>query len=304
MKKIDVMGLGNIAQKAYLPVMASLQDQYEWHFCTRNDEKRRKLQAQYGVTRGESNIEELIAEKPLAVFVHTPTATHYQIIKKLLANNINVYVDKPISENLEEVEELYRLAAQKQVILTCGFNRRFVPLNQKLKALPDKQIIRGIKLREDAVQETKFAIYDLLIHVVDTVRYLLDEPIQSQQTQLFTTGENLKQALVTLKTKHSSATAEINLVGGVNQEEITVETAGGIATVENCQTFIKKTPAGKQIITAPDWQPTLVTRGFDPLTRQFLAAVEGKQANPVSAESSIESHKICRDAVKAFEVLN
>ncbi|WPP09786.1 hypothetical protein SIN07_02710 [Pediococcus inopinatus] len=45
MKKIDVMGLGNIAQKAYLPVMASLQDQYEWHFCTRNDEKRRKLQA-------------------------------------------------------------------------------------------------------------------------------------------------------------------------------------------------------------------------------------------------------------------
>lgn len=29
MLKIGVIGLGNIAQKAYLPVMAAMQDQYE-----------------------------------------------------------------------------------------------------------------------------------------------------------------------------------------------------------------------------------------------------------------------------------
>lgn len=304
MKKIGVMGLGNIAQKAYLPVIASLQDRYEWHFCTRNDEKRQKLQTQYGVTHGEANIDELIGQNPVAVFVHTPTATHYQIIKKLLSHDINVYVDKPVSENFDEVEELYRLADEKHLILTCGFNRRFVPLNQKLKALPNKQIIRGIKLRVNATQETKFAIYDLLIHVVDTVCYLLDEPIQSQHTKLFTTGHNLKQAVITLETANSLASAEVNLVGGVNQEEVTIETKNGLASVENCQTFVEKSTQGQRIIATPDWQPTLVTRGFDPLIRQFLAAIEGQQANPVSAESAIESHRVCRDAVRSFEVLN
>lgn len=303
MKKIGVLGLGNIAQKAYLPVITSLQDTYEWHFCTRNADKRQKLMRQYGITHGEGNVEELIAQKPAAVFVHTPTATHYQIIKALLENNINVYVDKPVSENFEEVEELYRLAKERQLILTCGFNRRFVPMNQKLKELSNKQVIRGTKIRENGAQETKFAIYDLLIHVVDTVNFLLDEPIESQETTLFTENSNLHQAIVSLKTKHSLATAEINLIGGVNEETTSLETKGGLATVENCQNYTLKTPQGQQKIASPDWQPTLVTRGFDPLIRQFLAAIDGQQANPVSPESAIESHRICRDAVRQFEVL-
>lgn len=303
MKKIGVMGLGNIAQKAYLPVITSLQDEFEWHFCTRNADKRAKLMQQYGVTHGEANLEELIAQKPLAVFVHTPTFTHYQIIKSLLEHDINVYVDKPVSENFEEVTELYELAKKHDLILTCGFNRRFVPLYQKLKVLPDKQVIRSAKIRENGVQEAKFAIYDLLIHVVDTINFLLDEPIEEQRSKLFTTNDNLNQAIVTLETKHSLATAEINLVGGVNEETAAIETKNGLANVENCQTFTLNTPQGQQKISAPDWQPTLVTRGFDPLIRQFLAAITGKQSNPVSPESAIESHRICRDAVRQIEVL-
>lgn len=65
MKKIGVLGLGNIAQKAYLPVITSLQDTYEWHFCTRNADKRQKLMRQYGITHGEGNVEELIAQNQL-----------------------------------------------------------------------------------------------------------------------------------------------------------------------------------------------------------------------------------------------
>lgn len=48
MEKIGVIGLGNIAQKAYLPVMATLQDQYEWHLTTRNKSKGKMLENKYG----------------------------------------------------------------------------------------------------------------------------------------------------------------------------------------------------------------------------------------------------------------
>ncbi|GEL14686.1 Gfo/Idh/MocA family protein [Pediococcus cellicola] len=303
MKKIGVMGLGNIAQKAYLPVMTKLQDTYEWHFCTRNAVKRTHLQHQYGITHGEADLEELLDQQPKAVFVHTPTETHYAIIKTLLQHGIHVYVDKPVSENFAEVEELYRLAASKHLILTCGFNRRFVPFNQRLKALPDKQMIQSAKIRVQDPQEAKFAIYDLLIHVVDTICYLLDEPVQKQTTKLFTDGSDLRQAIVALETAHSLATAEINLIGGVNQETTTVQTEHGLATVENCQTYNMKTPEGEQKMLSSDWQSTLVTRGFEPLINQFLAAIDGKQANPVSPESSLLSHRICQDAVSHLEVV-
>jgi len=69
MEKIGVIGLGNIAQKAYLPTMATLQDKFEWHLTTRNKAKGEMLEKKYGFKHFHQTLDELIAEKPLAVFV-------------------------------------------------------------------------------------------------------------------------------------------------------------------------------------------------------------------------------------------
>lgn len=173
MKKIGVIGLGNIAQKAYLPVMASLQDEFEWHLTTRNLEKGEKLQRQFGFSHLHQTLDQLIAEKPLAVFVHTPTSTHAQIIEQLLNSGINVYVDKPVSDDITDVRRLYQLAKEKHLMLTCGFNRRFAPFNQELAQISDKRSITVEKTREDVDQSPKDAIFDLAIHSVDTALFLL-----------------------------------------------------------------------------------------------------------------------------------
>ena len=88
MIKVGVIGLGNIAQKAYLPVYSELQDRFEWHLSSRNAEKLAHIQKQFGFQYGSTNSDELITEGVEAVFVHTPTATHYDIIKKFLENKI------------------------------------------------------------------------------------------------------------------------------------------------------------------------------------------------------------------------
>ena len=80
MIKVGVIGLGNIAQKAYLPVYSELQDRFEWHLSSRNAEKLAHIQKQFGFQYGSTNSDELITEGVEAVFVHTPTATHYDII--------------------------------------------------------------------------------------------------------------------------------------------------------------------------------------------------------------------------------
>ncbi|WP_230678593.1 Gfo/Idh/MocA family oxidoreductase [Lacticaseibacillus zhaodongensis] len=82
MLKIGVMGLGNIAQKAYLPVMAGMQDEYDWYLCTRNAEKGHALAAKYGFTNVFQTVDQLVAAGMDAVFVHTPTTTHPQILRQ------------------------------------------------------------------------------------------------------------------------------------------------------------------------------------------------------------------------------
>lgn len=301
MEKIGVIGLGNIAQKAYLPVMATLQDKYEWHLTTRNKAKGEMLEKKYGFKHFHQTLTELISEKPLAVFVHTPTQTHYEIIKQLLDNGINVYVDKPISEDLAEVETLYKLAAKKNLLLTCGFNRRFAPFNQALKQITDKRTIVSEKIRERALQPTKFAIFDLMIHSVDTAVYLMDEEVKHVNNFLVTSDGNLEQGYITLTGEKSQAQIVTNMIGGSNLELSTVQGSQTRQVVTNLgllQTY--QTGAITQA-SRPDWENTLVTRGFDPIIKAFLTAVSEGGDNPVSPESSILSHKLCLDLANMLE---
>lgn len=295
MLKIGVMGLGNIAQKAYLPVMASLQDQCEFHLTTRNATKRAALAARYGFTHTHATIDELIAEHPAAVFVHTPTATHAPIIKQLLMADINVYVDKPVATDLQVVQGLYDLAAARHLLLTCGFNRRFAPFNQRLKALPDKRLITAEKVRERGGQDPETAVFDLMIHTVDTGLFLLDEP-------LITTGgrivlarqEVLGQGYLTAQTAHQQLFVTTNMFGGVNLEQTTVQAVTQRAMVTDLSTYQEFSTARVVTDQFPDWEPTLQKRGFAPLINAFLKAVTDHGPNPVDPASAITSHAVCR----------
>ncbi|WP_198031330.1 Gfo/Idh/MocA family protein [Jeotgalibaca sp. PTS2502] len=119
-----------------------------------------------------------------AAFVHAPTAVHFDTIKQLLEASIHVYVDKPISDQIAETEALVALAKEKNLILTCGFNRRFAPHVQALKAIPDKKMILIQKDRVQNFEDVRFAIYDLFIHILDAGLFLLDDPIESTHSTI------------------------------------------------------------------------------------------------------------------------
>lgn len=294
MDKIGVIGLGNIAQKAYLPVMASLQDEFEWHLTTRDLAKGQKLQREYGFSHLHQTLDQLIDEKPLAVFVHTPTATHAAIIEKLLKAHINVYVDKPVSDNIADVNRLYQLAKDNGLMLTCGFNRRFAPFDQELAQIPDKRTITVEKTRESVDQSPKDAIFDLAIHSVDTALFLLDdEMILNADSRIVTKDDYLDQFYLTIDTKNTRATVITNMHSGVNLEQITVQGLNQrevVTDLNKAEIFHSGSVEQK---SRPDWEGTLISRGFEPLIKQFLSAVVNGEPNPVSPESSILSHEMC-----------
>lgn len=138
--RIGIIGLGDIAQKAYLPVITARED-IELVFCTRNRETLGRLSAKFRVREAVQTVEELIASGIDAAFIHSSTESHVVIAEQLMRSGVHVYVDKPISYHYEEAERLTALAEQLGVILMVGFNRRFAPMVAAMKEKNDRRMV-------------------------------------------------------------------------------------------------------------------------------------------------------------------
>ncbi len=299
--EIGVIGLGGIAQKAYLPVMAQMQDEIEWILCTRNASKGEALKEKYGFAHFTTDIQALIDRKVTACFVHTPTPTHYAIVKQLLQNGISVFVDKPLSENVAEVKELTRYATENSLILMSGFNRRSAPFVQKLKAISGKNLILVQKNRINQPQEYQEALYDLFIHPLDTALYLLEAEIQEVRSHLVVAQGRLQRASLQLETASTTAIVSMNLCAGANREQIEVMATSGTYIVEDLATFkeIQKDRLTEQAFG--DWEPTLEKRGFAPMIRSFIQLVkDSSETTSFVQEKAMLSHDLCAQMIRRY----
>jgi len=301
MLKIGVLGLGNIAQKAYLPVMAQMQDRVDWYLCTRQPAKLAQLQAQYHFSHATDSIDDLLTSHLDSLFIHTPTPTHYALVRQALENGLHVFIDKPLSEKPFEVAALYQLAKQQNRLLMVGFNRRFAPMIQQLAALPAKHLIEVTKTRVDTLQPTPFAIYDLMIHPLDTALYLAGDIGLDYQVHTYcqqTDHHELLLARIQLETPHQLITVTLDMQSGTNQEIATVQTPTGRYTVNNLTELVHQQATGQQLENVADWTPTLTNRGFAPMIDAFISAIENDQPSPISTASSRLSHELCQQLIE------
>src|SRR5450756_2644800 len=119
--KVGVIGLGAIAQKAYLPLLAAKGD-LDIVLATRNSQTLDRISRQYRIPQKVGSVDELIHTGIQAAFVHTATEAHFLIVQRLLDSGIHVYVDKPLAYSLKEARDLVELAARRQRLLMVGFN--------------------------------------------------------------------------------------------------------------------------------------------------------------------------------------
>ena len=66
------------------------------------------------------------------VIIASPTKTHYEIIKLALKHNKHVFVEKPITNDYNQIIECFNIAKEKNLVLFVGYNRRFDP---KIKSI-------------------------------------------------------------------------------------------------------------------------------------------------------------------------
>lgn len=290
--RIGIIGLGNICEKAYLPVITAIEG-IEIVFCTRNKERLNSLSKKYRINEAVSTIDELINMNIDAAFVHTATESHIEIIEKLLNNNIHVYVDKPISYSYEDSIRVSNLAKEVNKILMVGFNRRFAPMYSNLKNYGTPSVIKLEKNRVNSPKDPVVFVLDDFIHVIDTLRFLMDEEIESINVNGLKRDGLIYNVVVTMTSKNTTCIAMMNRDSGANEEELEYTSSGKKVIVRNLidsKVLIKNVEENKSF---KDWDTILYRRGFENIINEFINSVKlGVQATPI-IEDALKTHKIC-----------
>lgn len=293
--KIAMIGLGDIAEKAYLPVL-SAQPGLDLHLCTRNPATLDRLGDAYRVTRRSSSVEDVVKDGVDAAFVHAATSAHPAIVETLLRAGVHVYVDKPIADNLADSTRLVRLAQAEGRSLMVGFNRRYAYAG--LADLP-RHLVLMEKNRDNHPDEPRRAIFDDFIHVVDTLRFLAPGEVTGTRIRTRTSGGLVEHLVLELSGDGFTAIGIMNRMSGASEESCEVMGAGVKRRVVNLGDVVDYA-GGETLVRRPDWVPVSRQRGIEQACLAFLSAVADHRL--ISAEDALASHAICEEIVNACGV--
>jgi predicted dehydrogenase len=106
-----------------------------------------------------------------AVSIAVPTPVHFVIAKDFLQNNIDIMIEKPITETTEEADELIHLAESRDLIIQVGHLERFNPAIVALKDIVKKPMfIESHRLSIFQGRCTDVSVVlDLMIHDIDLI---------------------------------------------------------------------------------------------------------------------------------------
>ncbi len=298
--KVAVIGLGKIAQKAYLPLLAATPG-IELVLTTRNEDTLHQLARKYRIAETASSVSDLAGKNIKAAFVHSATDAHLEMVEELLLHDINVFVDKPLSLHFKEAERLTRLASRRNLILMTGFNRRFAPMYRRMKNIENRQLIVMQKNRFRLPGDIRDFIFNDYIHVADTLRFLIPGPIEDMNVHGIIKKGLLHQVVLQLSGQGFTAIGIMNRDSGITEETLEVSGLGVKRTVKELtegQHFHDET---EEAMKFGGWDSTLYKRGFVDMIDEFLCAVSAGTIPSPSAVDSLQTHELCERITRQLE---
>lgn len=177
MLKVGIIGLGHLGEihlKQWLEIVSPQQI-----FCFDNNTDRLDtIAAKYQVAK-LSSFEELLAHSDI-IDVVTPTNFHFVYAAAALKANKHVFIEKPVCESVEEVEELIALQNQSQTLVQIGHVERFNPAYLKVEhQITSPKFFEVHRLAPFIQRGTEVSvIMDLMIHDLDIILHLVKSEIK------------------------------------------------------------------------------------------------------------------------------
>ena len=294
--RIALIGLGDIAEKAYLPIVVN-HPKVSPILCTRNKETLDKLAYKYRINEIYSSIDELIKSEPEAAMVHSATKSHYNIVSKLIDAGIPVFVDKPLCYTLHETEKLLSNASEKKVSIYLGFNRRFAPLIHSLKEQQNPIQIIWQKNRVNLPGDPRMFVFDDFIHIVDSLRFLAEGSIENLQVFPRMRNNQLGALQVQWEQNGTLLTGIMNRVSGITEERVEYYSAGNKWKIEELTSGIHYQGEKQNIVEFGNWDHTLYKRGFVNLFEDWLSVLQQNTFETDRIQDIWGTHNLCEKIV-------
>ena len=172
MLKIGIIGVGHLG-KFHLNNWLEIEDVTVVGFCDTDETNAKVVIEKYKIERFNT-FEELL-DNCDAVDIVAPTTQHYELCALALRKGKHVFVEKPLTNTMDEAKSLLKLAVESNLKFQVGHIERFNPAFVALKNYTlDPMFIEVHRLSQFNPRGTDVSvILDLMIHDIDIILQLV-----------------------------------------------------------------------------------------------------------------------------------
>jgi len=148
--------------------------------CDFSPDRLKMAASLYPQTRMVDNIDDFYKANQLdAVAIATPVAAHYELTKRALEAGMHVWLEKPMTDNVDHAKELVDLARDKNRTLIMDHTFIYTGAVRKIKELIDKgelgqlMYYDSVRVNLGLFQQDVDVIWDLAPHDISILDYLM-----------------------------------------------------------------------------------------------------------------------------------
>src|SRR5271157_4436897 len=160
--------------------------------CDVNPEAQRRAKHAYPDVQITSDADEILRSSAIdAVAIVTPVWTHFELAKASLENGKHVFLEKPLTSNATQAEELIELALKSGLKIMVDHTFLFTGAVKKIRQLIDQGVLGDLyyydstRVNLGLFQHDIDVIWDLAPHDLAIMDYL----IQEEPEAIVATGE-------------------------------------------------------------------------------------------------------------------
>ena len=304
--KIAIIGAGGIVVRGYFPILVKRPDVEIVNLYSRTQATLDKVQSKWAVENVTTDMQSVLDSQPQAAFVLTSNESHYEICKLLLANDIDLYVEKPLTLYSSQTRDLARIADERQRIIMVGFNRRFALLYRQAKEIFGDRPIRSAIIQKHRPQGSLPTLFnhfiDDTIHQIDLMRYLCGE-LQALNTHYEINDDGILVGAVSTARMASGGIANliISHEAGAWQESATLHGDGLSVHVDAFRELRVKRGNHEEVYgndRAGNWITSLQERGFTGEIDHFLQCVTSRETPFTSVNQAIKTQELLEELVR------
>jgi predicted dehydrogenase len=177
MIKIGILGAGHLG-KIHIRLLKEIEKFEVVGFYDANPIAAEQVEKEFGITRFDS-IESLL-EVVDAVDIVTPTITHYDCASKAIKKSKHIFIEKPVTNTIDEAKSLIGLSKEANVKVQVGHVERFNPaFIAARKYCSSPMFIETHRLAQFNPGGTDVSVVlDLMIHDIDIILSVVNSNIK------------------------------------------------------------------------------------------------------------------------------